>query len=353
MKDEIKISKRFVINIVISVFVILFIYSFIKLISPFLISLFLSVTFTVVFYPIYIFFKKLKFSQTIASFLSMLAVLIIFVVPLFLFGWLLFKEAKLIYPSIVDHYNNIDLSRIKIPHFIPISISDIREIVTSNIDQIQKSILRSGGSVVKNIFFFFVNLSIMFVSMFFFFRDGKKILSYLIDIVPFSNESIERVLRQFEISVNSIIRGIILTAFIQGIVAMFGFYIAGLSSPALLGLFVMISALIPFIGTATVTIPVIIYCYFTKPIAIFLFVFIWCFFVVGLIDNFIRPIFIGNFSKMPIGLVFLGIIGGVKSFGPAGLFIGPIFIAIFITVIDIYLKDKKAQIQEISYNKNK
>ncbi|MCX7905158.1 MAG: AI-2E family transporter [Elusimicrobiales bacterium] len=342
MKDEIKISKRFVINIVMSVFVIVFIYSFIKLISPFLISLFLGVIFTVVFQPIHVFLKRLNFDQNVVSFFSTITVLIIFIVPLSLFGWLLFKEAKLIYPSIVEYYNNIDLSKIKIPYFIPITATDIKEIITANIDQIQKSILRFGGLFIKNIFFFFVNLSIMFISMFFFFRDGKKILNYLIDIIPFSNDSVEKVLRQFEISVNSIIRGIILTAFLQGIIATIGFYIAGLASPALLGLFVMISALIPFIGTAIVTIPVIIYCYFTKTFAVFLFLLVWGFFVVGLIDNFIRPILIGNFSKMPIGLVFLGIVGGVRTFGPIGIFIGPIFIAVFLTVIDIYLKDKKS-----------
>lgn len=342
MKNEIRISKRFVVNIIISVFVVLLIYGFIKLISPFIISLFLSIIFTVVFYPIYSFFRRVKFSETISAFLSTLSVLIIFIVPIFIFGWLLFKEARLIYPSIMEHYNNLDLSKIKIPQFIPISASDIKEIITSNIDQIQKSILKSGGAVVKNIFFFFVNLSVMFVSMFFFFKDGKKILDYIINIIPFSNDSIERILKQFEISVNSIIRGMILTAFIQGVVAMFGFYIAGLSSPALLGLFVMLSALIPFIGTATVSVPVIIYCYFTKPFVIFIFVFIWSFFIVGLVDNFIRPILIGNFARMPVGLVFLGIIGGVKSFGPVGFFIGPIFIAVFLTLIDIYIRDKKS-----------
>ncbi len=343
MRNEFRISRRFVMNLVISIFFILIIYTFIKLISPFIISLFLSVVFTVVFHPIYLFFKKrITSNNNIASFLSVLCIFFVIIAPFLVFGWLLFREARLIYPSLVDYYSSFNFSRIKIPDFLPFSHSDIKEIIVSNLDEIRGTIIRLGGGLIKNIFFLFVNLFVMFISMFFFFRDGEKILSYIIEIIPFSNENIERILFQFENSVNSIIRGVVITAFIQGIVAMFGFYVGGLFSPVLLGTMVMFSAFIPFIGTATVTIPIVIYCYFTKPFIITTFIFIWSIFVVGLIDNFIRPILIGNYAKLPIGLVFLGIVGGIKSFGPVGIFIGPVFIAVFITILDMYIKEKNS-----------
>lgn len=335
MRDEFWVSRKFILNIIVSVVILFLIYGFIVFVSPFLLSIFLSIVFTVVFYPIYKLYRKLKINDSIASFLSTISVLFIFIVPILSFGWLLFKEARHIYPAIVEHYNNMDLSKVKLPGFVPFSVYDIKEILTVNINEIQKQIVKIGGSVIKNIFLLFVNLSVMFISMFFFFRDGEKILDYFINIIPVSNENIEKILKRFEVSVNSVFRGIILTAFIQGLVAMFGFYIAGLSSPALLGLFVMISALIPFLGTSLVTIPIILYCYFTKTMGVTIFIIIWGFFVVGLVDNFIRPILIGNFAKMPIGLVFLGIVSGVKTFGPVGFIIGPIFIAVFMTIIEI------------------
>lgn len=342
MRDDLWISRKFVLNVIVSVAILFLIYGFILFVSPFLLSIFLSIVFTVVFYPIYRLYLKTKINNTAASLVSTFTVLFIFVIPIFLFAWILFKEAKHIYPSIVENYNNMDLSKIKLPNFVPFSVYDIKDILTININEIQKQILKFGGSLIKNIFLLFVNLSVMFISMFFFFKDGKRILEYIIRIIPVSNENIEKILQRFEISVNSVIRGIILTAFIQGLVAMFGFYVAGLSSPALLGLFVMISALIPFLGTSTVTVPIILYCYFTKPIATTIFIFIWGFFVVGLVDNFIRPILIGNFSKMPIGLVFLGIVAGIKAFGPAGFIIGPIFVAVFVTIIEIISSNKKS-----------
>lgn len=342
-ESDLKINRRFVINIVMSVFFILMVYFFLKLISPFIISIFLAVVFTVVFYPVYLFFLlRLRMGQNISSFASVFFVFIIFVFPFIFFGWLLFKEARVIYPSLVDYFSNIDLNKVNLPSFLRFSASDIKDIISYNMDQIHKTIVKSGFLLIKNIFFFFINLFVMFISMFFFFRDGKNILAYLVDVLPFSNHSVERILFQFQNSVNSIIRGIIITAFIQGVIAAIGFYIAGISSPVLLGTFVMFSALIPFLGTGTVSIPFIIYCYFTKPLIITVFIFIWLIFIVGLVDNFVRPILIGNYSKLPIGLVFLGIIGGIKSFGPPGIFIGPVFIAVFITLIDIYIKDKKS-----------
>ena len=73
--------------------------------------------------------------------------------------------------------------------------------------------------------------------------------------------------------------------------------------------------------------------------------FIWGVFVVGLVDNIVRPVFIGKNAKLPVALVFLGIIGGLRTYGPMGLFIGPIFVSIIITILEIYKEDiKKKQI---------
>ncbi|MCX7648004.1 MAG: AI-2E family transporter [Elusimicrobiales bacterium] len=331
------LNRRFILNVIVSILILIIIYGFIKLISPFILAIFLGIIFSVVYYPVYSFFINKKINENISAFLSVIFMFVTIVVPFLLFGWLLFKEAKMIYPQTIDYLNNnIYKMKLNIPSFIPFSSLDIKEILVTNLEEFQRAILKSGGGIIKNIFFFFVNFFVMLISMFFLFKDGKKLLNWLIELVPLENKYIERILMQFSVTTNSIIKGVLLTAFVQGIVAALGYYIAGLNSPIMLGFLVIFSALIPFLGTSMVTIPVAIYCYLTKDFTTTIFIFIWGMFVVGLIDNFVRPIFIGKNAKLPIALVFLGIIGGLKTYGPIGIFLGPIFVSVIITLLEIY-----------------
>jgi len=336
------LSKKFILNILVSIFILLLIYGFIRLISPFVISIFFSIIFSVIYYPLY---KKLvdkKIKDSVASLITIFLMFITIVLPFSVFFWLLFKEAKNIYPELISYINNNPfVFKLNLPDFIPLSYIDIKEIVLTNLDEIRKVITRSGLEIIKNIFFFFVNFFVMFVSMFFMLKDGKKIISWIVEIIPFENKYVEGILNQFSITTNAIIRGIILTAFVQGIVAIIGLYIIGVPSPILIGAFVMMAALIPFVGTSVVTLPVAFYYYLKGDLYSGIFMFIWGVFVVGLVDNIVRPVFIGKNAKLPVALVFLGIIGGLRTYGPMGLFIGPIFVSIIITILEIYKEDIK------------
>jgi len=339
------LNKKFIINILVSILIIFIIYGFIKLISPFIFAIFLSIIFSVVYYPIY---KKLiekKIKESISSFITVMLVLFTIVLPFFIFFWLLFKEAKIIYPEMISYIEKGNLSlNLKLPDFVPFSSIDFKEIILTNLDEIRTSIVKSGINIIKNIFFFFVNFFVMLISMFFMLKDGKKIIGWIVEIMPFENKYVEGILNQFSITTNAIIRGILLTAFVQGIIAIIGFYLVGFISPIILGFFTMLSALIPFVGTSTVTIPIAIYYYLKGDISSSIFLFMWGIFVVGLVDNIVRPIFIGKNANIPIALVFLGIIGGIRVYGPIGIFIGPIFVSILITVLEIYKSDIKNKI---------
>jgi predicted PurR-regulated permease PerM len=335
-------NKKFIINILVSIFIALLIYGFIKLISPFIISIFFSIIFSIIYYPFYRKLIEKRIKETIASFITVILMVFTVILPFSVFFWLLFKEAKSIYPQLISYIDsNPFVFKLNLPQFIPLSSIDIKEIILANLDEIRKAITKSGIEIIRNIFLFFVNFFVMLVSMFFILKDGKRIILWLIDIIPFENRYIERILTQFALTTNAIIKGVILTAFVQGVVAIIGLYIINIPSPILFGAFVMIAALIPFVGTSIVTIPIAIYYYLNGDIYSGTFMLIWGMFVVGLVDNIVRPIFIGKNARIPIALVFLGIIGGIRTYGPPGIFIGPIFVSIIITILEIYKEDIK------------
>ena len=62
----------------------------------------------------------------------------------------------------------------------------------------------------------------------------------------------------------------------------------------------------------------------------------WGFAVVGTVDNFLRPLFISEGSKVHILIVFVGVVGGLATLGFLGIFLGPLVMALFFFCLDAY-----------------
>ena len=63
-------------------------------------------------------------------------------------------------------------------------------------------------------------------------------------------------------------------------------------------------------------------------------------FVIGLVDNVLRPILVGKDTKMPDYLILISTLGGLAIFGLNGFVIGPLIAALFMSSWGIYLETK-------------
>jgi predicted PurR-regulated permease PerM len=106
------------------------------------------------------------------------------------------------------------------------------------------------------------------------------------------------------------------------------------------------SALVPFVGTSLIWLPLSAVMFFWKGLQTGLFVLVWGALAIGLLDNFIRPILIGKGAKLPVFLLFLGIFGGLKVYGPLGIFLGPILISCVLVFLQIYREHKNLPQQQ-------
>jgi predicted PurR-regulated permease PerM len=73
---------------------------------------------------------------------------------------------------------------------------------------------------------------------------------------------------------------------------------------------------------------------------------VWCVGLVGTIDNVLKPMFIGSRLKLPILLLFLGILGGLAVFGALGFILGPVLFALLAALLDLYAQEYGAAPQE-------
>ena len=319
-------------------------YQLLSILSPFLGAILVSATLALTFYPLNLWLRRrVVENRTIAAAVSTLTAVLTVVLPLLVFGWLLLQESRELYPRTnqwLTNFSQRDL-QVQLPQTLKTYWDlDLADIVTGNLKTIQGTITSSGTVLLKNIFFFLVSFVVMIITLFVFFRDGERFLSWLIDILPMDQEYKHRIASQLYLTTMAVVRGLLLTAAFQGLVGSLGWWLAGVPAPALFGVLTSFAALVPFVGTSLVWLPLSAAMYFWKGVNVGLFVLLWGAIAVGLLDNILRPILIGKGAKLPIFLLFLGIFGGMKVYGPLGLLMGPLLISCVTVFLQIYRETK-------------
>jgi len=183
---------------------------------------------------------------------------------------------------------------------------------------------------------FVLNLFVMLYAMFYFFRDGERILEKILYYLPLSDDDETLMLQRFSSITRATVKGTLVIGVIQGALAGLAFWAVGIDGAAFWATIMAILSVVPGIGAAIVWIPAVIYLFVAgHPLAATLLL-VWCAAVVGTIDNLLRTILVGKDAKMPDLLILVGTLGGLFLFGPIGFIVGPIVCGLFLTVWDIY-----------------
>ncbi len=196
-------------------------------------------------------------------------------------------------------------------------------------------VVHTSGSVFSGAVSALVDLALTVFLLFFFFRDGEWMIARSLALVPMAEGKKARLVEHLGGVTRAVVLGTLVTAVVQGALVTVGFVVVGVPSPIVFGVLATAAALLP-VGTAIVW----------APVAIGLGVFghwgaagiilLWGAVVVGTSDNFLRPLLIsGQASSLTTLPVFIGLIGGVSAFGAVGLFLGPVFVALVLSLLEL------------------
>lgn len=182
------------------------------------------------------------------------------------------------------------------------------------------------GGLLRNVLAFLLDAVVLLLALTVLFRDGARWVQASRDWLPMREEDREGIARELRQATRAILYGMFLTALVQGALAGVGYAVAGLTAPLLLASATALAALIPVGGTVLVWLPASIYLLFQGQVGWGVFLLLWGALVVMTVDNFLKPIFIGGGTRLPLLWVFLGILGGIAAFGFIGLFAGPLIL---------------------------
>jgi predicted PurR-regulated permease PerM len=315
--------------------------------KPFFPAVILAIIFAIVFAPVHrAILRTTRNKAGIAAFITTLFVLVIAVAPLIFVGINIVYEASGLYSTLVTGNNTTILSTIAektidvVKNYFSFSI-DLNIDFNQYLKQGLTWILQHLGPVFSNIANLLLSSFIFLVALYYSFKDGQKLKSAIISISPLHDAHDETIAKKLIQAVNSVVRGTLVVAVIQGILTSIGFAIFGIPNPTLWGSTAAVSALIPGVGTAMVLVPAILFLFLTGQLWASVGLLFWAILAVGLIDNFLGPKFIEKGVNIHPFIILLSILGGIGFFGPLGFVLGPLVVSLLFALLDIYLSIRK------------
>lgn len=331
---------------------VLVIYVFYRMLKPFLITVILAVTIVSIFHGNYLELnRRLKGRTNLSSALMCLIVTTLIIIPLLLFLIAMLNEFASAYEVFKveltagtfgkDLYwpENVFLNAIRdqFSRLLPLEGLNLTLVISSLLDRVAQYLLDHYASILGGIGAFFLKFSIMIFSMFFFFRDGEAFLREVKKLIPLAPEHKDLVLRKLREVTYATFFGIFATAFVQGIVAGFIFFLLGISNPILWGTTTAVFSVVPLLGTSTVWLPMSLYLILSGKVVKGVILLVLGGSIIAVVDNLVRPLIIeGKARGMHLLLVFFSLVGGLLLFGPSGLVLGPLLGALFLTFLEIY-----------------
>lgn len=220
----------------------------------------------------------------------------------------------------------------------PGAVGELIQIVSgANIGNIYRAVIAAGDGA----FHLLLTLLFMLIALFFVYRDGAS-FSRQIDLL---GERIlparwERISRIVPATITSTVTGMTLIAIGEGIVLGIAYWIAGVPSPVTLGVLTGIMALIP--GGAPLSFTLVsVYLVASGSYVAGIALFVWGSVELFIVDKTIRPRLVGGPIKLPFLPTFFGLVGGVKTMGFLGLFIGPVLMALIVSIWREWIREVK------------
>jgi predicted PurR-regulated permease PerM len=324
--------------------------------KPFFIAILLAAILAVVFQTPFKFFLKItRNSQRISAFLTALFGMIIFSGLFIGIIGLVANEVSSLYKiSNIEnggsqkYVDNVVNKVNTIPALKSFGLDNLinKDSIAKSVSQISQGAVGIFQKTYQSVANFLFLTFVMFFSLYYFLISGKELVKQIMYLSPLRDAHEKMLIENFISMSRATIKGNLIIAIVQGCLGAILFSAVGIHSAVIWGVIMMFCSVLPGPGTALVWIPVGVAMIALGNVWQGITIFAIGATVISLVDNFLSPKLIGKDTQMHPLIVFFAIIGGISMFGFLGFIIGPIIIALFLTLWQIYAVEFKKQLKE-------
>lgn len=319
--------------------------TFLLLLKPFAYPIFWAAVVAALFYPLYQRLNSSLKHANLSATITLAAVAVIILLPLTIIGLLLIKESLALYAAFSTNSSELNQTVQNLantikhnPYTAQLAVDESFWI--EKFSEAGRTITSYIFAALKNLtqdsFWFLVMFVIMLYTLFFFIRDGEKILKKLMYLCPLGDRYEVMLYKKFTTAASGIIKGTLLIGGIQGALGGIAFWIAGIEGALIWSILMMLFSVVPGAGSSIIWLPGAIILLITGHLAAGIFLLLVGALLISTIDNFLRPILVGKGLNMHPLLILFSTLGGIAVFGFSGFMLGPIIAALFLAFWEMY-----------------
>ncbi|WP_367084073.1 AI-2E family transporter [Pseudomonas sp. HOU2] len=327
--------------------------AFIWILLPFYGAVFWAVILGILFAPMQ---RKLQikfgWQRNLTALCTLGICLVIAILPVIILSVLLVQEGATLYNNIESGQLDIGAYLAQFKHSLPPyfqhlldrfgmgELNGLREKIVKASMQGSQVLASQAFSFGQGTFEFVVSFGIMLYLLFFFLRDGAELVRKIRTAVPLEENHKRRLQLKFNRVVRATVKGNLVVAVTQGALGGAIFWFLDIPSALLWAVLMGFLSLLPAVGAGIVWAPVAVYFLLSGMIWQGVVLGLFGVFVIGLVDNVLRPILVGKDTRMPDYMILISTLGGLAVFGLNGFVIGPLIAALFMSSWALFIETK-------------
>lgn len=315
------------------------------MLQPFIAVLEWAAVLVIVFYPVHKRIARRVKRPGLSALISSLLVILVVLVPLgFVVASLAgeVKNATEQMGPLLEAQSPLTAKVVKwLNEHLKLSTAELQQLVNDRLRGAAGALLNQSLGMLGNLVSTIVKTFFVIFTMYYLFRDGEHIVEALPDVLPLKRRQSEAILARTTQVISASVYGVVTIAMIQGALGAFAFWILGVPSPLLWGVVLSFVCLIPIAGSFFVWVPAAIYLGLSGHWSKALLLVLWGAFVISTIDNFLRPRFIKQYTRLHELFVFFSVLGGIKVFGLLGIVLGPVVLALTMGLLNTFKPDEE------------
>jgi len=328
--------------------------AFIWIMLPFYGAVFWAVILGIIFAPLQRrFLARFGWKRNAVSLCTLLVCLLIAILPVIIISMLMVQEGAALYKNVESGQLDIPKYLAEFKALLPTSIQHwLNRLGVGDFNGLQDKISKAAMqgsqylatqafSFGQGTFDFVVSFFIMLYLLFFFLRDGPELVRRIRTAVPLAEPQKRRLQLKFTRVVRATVKGNIVVAVTQGALGGLIFWILDIPSALLWAVAMAFLSLLPAVGAGIVWAPVAVYFLASGMVWQGVVLGLFGVFVIGLVDNVLRPILVGKDTRMPDYLILISTLGGMAVFGLNGFVIGPMIAALFMSTWGLFTSTKR------------
>ncbi len=322
---------------------------------PFLYSLFWAAVIATIFHPVYSFlFKHTALSRT-SSTLTLLLVVATLFIPLIGVSILVIQQSGDLYNTIAQSGYQFSIgsatnwiAQTPLAPYHTMIVGQFQAHAGDIAKNVTTFIIQNFTTITQISATFIFQFCIMMYALYFFLKDGEKILKRIVHLSPLGDTYENLLFDKFISTSRATLKSILIIGGVQGTLGGLLFFFTGIPAPMVWGIIMIAFSIIPGMGSFVVWFPTALTVLLMGDIQTGIIIFIGGS-IISMVDNLLRPPLLGRDTQMHPLVVLLSTLGGLFLFGVSGFVIGPVMAALFIAVIDMYDHYYK---DELLHNRN-